>query len=641
MCGLVCVFGLAASTVSRALACSLDRLSHRGPDDEGVETVRVGDATLALGQRRLSIIDLSAAGHQPMVHPLTRDALVYNGEVYNFRELRVELEAQGIRFLGHSDTEVILHAITRWGPDAIAKFNGMFALAFHHRATNTLIVARDSIGMKPLYVAHRDHALVIASEVRSVMASGLVPPKPSAQALCGLLAFGAVQQPLSFFEGVESFPAGAWRRYQLHADGSARVIEERRFWSIPSDVDPGLAGPPLVERVRATIEDAVEDHLVSDVPVGVFLSSGLDSTIVAGLAARHTSHLRTLSVGFSLDGPEASESAPAAETARLLGVEHADIQISGDDAESATLHWLDSLDQPSVDGLNTFVISKAVRAAGIGVAISGLGGDELFGGYPSFSDVPRFARTAAWIGWMPSHLRRLVGYAAMMPRRSAVRHKVAEMMGIGFDPLRLALHRRRLMSDAQLSDLGIDPVGLGLDRSCQPLAVFEQVPPPGDDLIAAVSRYEAQFYMGNMLLRDTDANGMAHSLEIRPPFLDKRVMDLAFRIPGSVRLPDGRPRKHLLRAAFPELLRRELLDLPKRGFWLPIGRWMVGPLRPVCEDALAHVKSLDMLRPHAVDRLWKQFLEHPESQRWSSAFMLCVLGSYLRQAHAASGRATS
>lgn len=611
---------------------------HRGPDDQGLELFRIGDATLGLGQRRLSIIDLSSAGHQPMVHPQRGDALVYNGEVYNFLELRAELEAQGVRFTGRSDTEVVLHALVQWGPEAVRRFNGMFALVFHERATNTLIVARDQIGMKPLYVAERDRSLVIASEVRAIMASGLVPPRPSRQALCGLLAFGAVQEPLSFFEGVESFPAGTWRRYQLRPDGSSKVIEERRYWSIPGDVDPGLAGPSLVSRVRETIEQAVTDHLVSDVPVGVFLSSGLDSTIMAGLAARHTSHLRTLSVGFSLDGPEASESAAAAETARQLGVVHTDIQVSGTDAELATVRWLESLDQPSVDGLNTFVISSAVRAAGIGVAISGLGGDELFGGYPSFRDVPRFAELASWFAWAPPGLRHSLGLVAAMPRPRPVRHKIAEMLRIGADPLRLALHRRRLMSDALLTELGLDPVRLGLDRSCQPMAVVNAMPPPGSDLVAAVSRYEAQFYMGNMLLRDTDANGMAHSLEIRPPFLDRRVMDLAFRIPGSERLPEGQPPKHLLRVAFPDLLRRELLDLPKRGFWLPIRRWMVGPLRPLCEDALSHVKSLDMLAPVAVDRLWSRFLEHPESQVWSPAFMLCVLGSYLRQAETWSGR---
>lgn len=631
MCGIACIFGGDPAAIGHGLGSCVARLTHRGPDDQGVELIRVGEAVLGLGQRRLSIIDLSSAGHQPMVHPQTGDVIVYNGEVYNFGDLRAELEAAGSRFIGHSDTEVILHALSLWGPKALERLNGMFALVFYHKATNTLIAARDPIGMKPLYVAQTGEALVLASEVRSVLATGLISPYISLPAVCGVLAFGAVQEPLTFFKQIEAFPAGTWRRYQLEPNGKARRLEEHRFWSIPTEIDEGLTGAGLIERVRGTIEQAVTDHLISDVPVGVFLSSGLDSTIMAGLAARHTAQLRTLTVGFSMDSPELSESGAAAETARVLGVTHADIQISSIEAERATVEWLDSLDQPSVDGLNTFVISKAVRAAGIVVALSGLGGDELFGGYPSFEDVPRFARTASRLSWAPPALRGLIGMAATARRGRTVRAKAAEMLRIGNDPLRLYLHRRRLMSDAQLADLGLDPLHEGLDRSCLPRSTFDAVAPAGPDILAAVSRYEAQFYMGNMLLRDTDANGMAHSLEIRPPLLDKRVMDLGFRIPGASRLPDGRARKHLLRAAFPDLLRPELLNQPKRGFWLPIRRWMVGPLRPACEEALAHVKSLAVFRSEAVDRLWRRFLTHPDSQVWSSAFMLCVLGSYMRQ----------
>lgn len=604
--------------------------SHRGPDDEGAEFVDVGSALLGLGQRRLSIQDLSPAGHQPMIHPDTGDVLVYNGEMYDVAGIRRELESHGSRFRGHSDTEVLLHALTLWGPDCLSRFNGMFAVIYFQRRTSTLLVARDPMGIKPLYYAHAGESLLIASEVRAVLASAMVTPYLSLPAISGLLAFGAVQEPLTFFKTVRAYRPGVWTRYELLPDGTAREEKSRQYWRIPP-VDPGLAGQDVVAMVRDRIESAVRDQLISDVPVGVFLSSGIDSTVMAGLAAKNTSRLRTMTVGFALDSPELSESGAAESTARLLGVEHTDIQISSIEAERSTVQWLESLDQPSVDGLNTFVISKAVRNAGIVVALSGLGGDEFFGGYPTFEDVPRFVRTARRLGGIPPGLRAMIGFAGAFRRGRTVREKAAEMLAIGDDALRVYLHRRRLMSDRQLRLLGLEPLGQGLDRSFLTPEALAEVDAGGQDLIADVSRFESKFYMSNMLLRDTDTNGMAHSLEIRPPLLDQRVVDLAYRIPGSVRLPEGVARKHLLRKAFPDLLRPELLAQPKRGFWLPIRRWMVGPLRDHCEEALGHVKSIEIFRPEAVDDIWRRFCIHPDSQIWSSAFMLCVLGTYMRQ----------
>ena len=612
---------------------------HRGPDDEGQEFVSLSGATLGMGQRRLSIQDLSPNGHQPMIHPETGDILVFNGEMYDVGGLRRELEAAGSRFRGHSDTEVILHAMARWGPDCLSRFNGMYAIIFYHKKTNTLTVARDPIGIKPLYYAHAGDRLLIASEVRAILASGAVTPYMSLPAINSLLAYGAVQEPLTFFKTIRAYPPGTWTRYRLQPDGTATEDTSRRFWKIP-EIDPALTSERAVPLVRQAVEDAVRDQLISDVPVGVFLSSGLDSTIIAGLACRHTSRLRTLTVGFAMDSPELSESGAAEITARQLGVEHQDIQISSIEAERSTVEWLNSLDQPSVDGLNTYVISKAVRKAGIVVALSGLGGDELFGGYPSFEDVPRFIRMARKLSFLPPSMRFAFGKMAALRRGFTVREKAGEMLAIGDDPLRVYLHRRRLMSDGQMRRFGLEPTSQGLDRSFEPIEAMEAIGVGGQDLIADVSRFESRFYMGNMLLRDTDTNGMAHSLEIRPPFLDQRVLDLAYRIPGSVRMPDGLARKQILRQAFPDLLRPELLAQPKRGFWLPIRRWMIGPLRPMCEEALGHVKSIETFRPEAIDDVWNRFCLHPDSQVWSSAFMLCVLGCYMRQIRSIVPKAT-
>ncbi len=630
MCGIAGILAPPTIDVRRALGSMLSCQTHRGPDDQGTEFVELGELHLGLGQRRLSIIDLSPMGHQPMIHPETGDVLTYNGELYNFQDLRRELEALGSRFRGHSDTEVILHALTRWGPKVLERLNGMFALAFYSKKDRTLLLARDPIGMKPLYVAQTEHQLAFASEVRGVLASGVVTPYIDLRAVSGLLAYGAVQEPLSFFKAIRSFPAGSAQTFSVGPAGTIAAGPIHRFWDFPK-VNPSLREADVIPMIRSTMEKAVEEHLISDVPVGVFLSSGLDSTIIAGLATKYSKSIRTLTVGFALDDPDRSESAAAEATARELGVQHSDIQISSIEAERLTIDWLTKLDQPSVDGLNTFVISKAVRGAGIIVALSGLGGDELFGGYPSFEQVPRFVRTLQRAGFVPPALRSAAARMAMFANPRLVRDKAAEMCAIGSDVHRLYLHRRRLMADAALTELGLSWEREGLHSTYLLPEVYRECAEEPGDPVASVSRLEARYYMRNMLLRDTDNNGMAHSLEIRPPFLDKRVMDLAFSIPGQVRLPTGRANKHLLRVAFSDLLRDELRQLPKKGFYLPIRRWMLGPLRDLCIDALGHVKSLEAFRPSAVDEVWQRFNAQPDSQIWSSAFMLVVLGAYLRQ----------
>jgi len=629
MCGIAGVFSAEPEVASSAVARMVTAMAHRGPDGEGTYSARIGEAGLCLGHRRLAIRDLSEAGHQPMVHPETGDVLVYNGEIYGADELRRELAGLGSAFRGHSDAEVLLHALVRWGPAALGRLNGMYALGFFEQARTSLLLARDPMGMKPLYWVPEGSTLLFASEVRAVVRSGLVPPKISAAALGGLLAFGAPQEPLTILESVRTFPAGTWARFRLEPSGRAREEERARFWSIPA-VDPTVSAEDAVPLVRSALDAAVRDHLVSDVPIGVFLSSGVDSTLIASLAARHTPHLRTFTVGFSTESPELSESPVAARTARRLGSTHNDVQLGPLDAEAAALAWLDLVDQPCVDGLNTYLIARAVRQAGITVALSGLGGDELFGGYSTFRDVARFRRVAPLTSAVPaSWTRRAVN---LVLRRSSrrVRDKLEEMLALPPDTLRIYLHRRRVISDRLLRELGHAPPLAGLDPSYLPLEAVGEAAPVGDDLVAAVSRCESVYYLRNTLLRDTDANGMASALEIRPPLLDRRVMDLAYRIPGDQRQPARRPPKHLLRRAFPDLIGPEVLSLRKRGFWLPIHRWMAGPLRPRCEASLDQLRTSGLVRSAGVDAIWQRFLAAPEPFGWAAPWVLVVVGSYLQ-----------
>jgi asparagine synthase (glutamine-hydrolysing) len=627
MCGIAGLFSRDGALVLAALPPMVAAQAHRGPDGEGLEFVSTGGIHLGLGQRRLAIIDVSPAGRQPMIHPDTGDQLVYNGELYNTEELRRELP--DVRWRGHCDTEVLLHGLARWGTDYLDRLRGMYALAFYDRRAGRLLLARDPVGIKPLYYSALPDAFLFASEVRALLASGVVPRDPDPAAAATMLAYGAIQEPRTYFARIRALPPGSHAIVDLHREPSGLEPSIRRHWRYPT-APAAIPWGDAVATTRSLLEDAVRDHLVSDVPVGVFLSAGLDSTIVASLAARHARDLRTFTVGFA-EHPEMSESPLAEATARRIGARHTDVQITGPEAEAAALRWIDSLDQPSVDGLNTFLISQAGRVQGIVVALSGLGGDELFGGYSNFTDAVRMRRLVRSLRFLPGGIRAALGRVAAVRRPPAVAAKIADMLGSNGDLLDLFLHCRRSMSNAQLASLGLEPGPLGLDHRYLPAGALDGVTHSEDDPYWSIAQWESRCYMGNTLLRDSDANGMAHSLEIRVPLLDRRLLDFAFALPDDVRLPDGRANKPLLRAAFAPLLEDDIASRRKSGFTLPIGAWMRGPMRGLCEDALTHLKASGLVRPEGVERIWRSFVDGPDHSRWSRAFSLCVLGLYGRR----------
>lgn len=636
MCGIAGLIARDHDLAERALGAMLCAEVHRGPDDEGREIIEPGGGggggagpVVALGQRRLSIIDLSPLGHQPMRHAESGDVLTYNGELYNYMTFRRELEREGVVFRGHSDTEVMLAALVRRGPRVIERFEGMFALAWWRAKERTLVLARDPAGIKPLYVARTPRAFAFASEVRALAASGLVERSLDRAGLATLLAYGAVQAPFTLFRGVREFPAGSIQELAIDAALGGEPPAPRAYWA-PPRADGSITEAAAKERLRATLEDAVRDHLVSDVPVGVFLSSGIDSTLLAGLAAKHLPDLRSFTVAFA-DNPDLSEGAMAAETARRFGLRHAEVQITAKEAEAEAARWLVAQDQPSMDGLNVYIVSGAVKRQGMTVALSGLGGDEVFGGYPSFIDVPRLAGMMRKVRAVPRLVRPALAAVAGVGRSVAYRQKLADMARSSGSLVDLYLQRRRAMSSPQLAQLGLEAASLGLtDQFMDPSAVAAAPADEGDP-VWTVSMLEARFYMGNMLLRDADINGMAHSQEIRVPMLDKRILDGFMAVPGRVRLPRAVNNKHLLREAFPDLLRPELLDQPKRGFTLPLRRWMLTSLRETCEDSLRALRALGVLRPEGIDSIWNGFLRDPESPIWSRALTLAVLGAYVKR----------
>jgi asparagine synthase (glutamine-hydrolysing) len=625
MCGIAGIIGPDRKRVTDSVARVTAAQAHRGPDDSGQEVVPFGAGWVGLGHRRLSILDLSPLGHQPMSAAPDGPWLCYNGEIYNFAEVRGDLIARGYTFRSTGDTEVLLAALREWGAAALPRLRGMYALAYCDPARERLLLARDPAGIKPLYLAEGDGYLAFASEVRAVLASGVVKPTIDRRGVAGYLAYGAVQHPHTLFQGVRSLPPGSHQEFAAVAGGGwSAVAPPVPFWSYPT---PRPTADP-VGRVQAAVEGSVREHLISDVPVGVFLSSGIDSTVVAGLAGRLSPGVQGFTVAFA-DEPTFDESTTAAETARRFGLKFEPVSLTAAEAEAAVNDWLGAIDQPSMDGLNVYVIARAVRGRGIKVALSGQGGDELFGGYPSFRDVPRVRRLTRVLRPLPAVARRGVAGVLTYGKPTSVRAKLRDMVSGNGGLTSLYLHRRRLMSDPQMAALGLRADDLGLTADYLQPETTPELADVADDAVATVSRLESAYYQGNMLLRDGDANGMASGLEVRLPFLGQQVMDLAHSIPGRDRLPPGGGTKYLLRAAFPELLRDEVVNKTKMGFTLPIRRWMRTTLRPRCEAAIATLKALDLLAPAGVDAVVREFEAEPDSPSWTRAFALCVLGDFV------------
>jgi asparagine synthase (glutamine-hydrolysing) len=631
MCGIAGIIGdISPDICSTSLTMMVLAQSHRGPDDQGIYTLKTTRGMMGLGHRRLSILDLSAHGHQPMINPDTGDVIIYNGEIYNFKELRRELESRGLRFRSGSDTEVILRAYEVWGRDCLERFRGMFAFALWDKAAERLLLARDHLGIKPLYYASTpDVPFIFASEVKALTATQLLQFKIDRRALAGYLAYGSVQSPLTLLQNVRSLERASW----MEVDASGEVKTRRPYWRMPATHESAsLDGRNLDEEARRILSTSVARHLVSDVPVGVFLSSGLDSTSVAGLVSEMSNATaKSFTVSFA-EVPEHNEGAIARQTARRFGLEHCDCPVSSETALDWVRKALAVMDQPSMDGLNTYIVSRAVREQNMVVALSGQGGDEMFGGYPSFQEVPELYRLLNWLRYVPADIRVALARIATYPRNEAYRRKADDIARSGSNLLDLYFHRRRACSDSQMAHLGFRANELALTRNFQvPEADGSDCLVAGDP-IASVGRLETKYYLGNTLLRDGDVFGMANSLEIRVPMLDRDLVDWVFSLPGETLLPPGKPAKYLLRQACSDLHPSAVASQRKRGFVVPVAHWMAGTLREVMAVGIEHVKQSGLVEHDGVDALLGDFNRNPESPIWSRVWSLVILGHWLKRA---------
>ena len=626
MCGIAGIVGpLGRDGAGVAIKAMTSAQVHRGPDDEGVEILGTPEGAVALGSRRLAIIDLSPAGHQPMRDEQTGNVLAYNGETYNFPKLRAELEAKGHTFRGHSDTEVLLVGYREWGRGLLDRLRGMFAFALWDAGRERLLVARDHLGIKPLYYSTSTRAgFLCASELRALMAGGLVDATLDRRALATFLAYGAVQEPLTIYQGVRALPAGSW----LEVDRRGVVVEQGRYWDFPEPHETTSGEEELIAEGRDLLERSVKRHLLSDVPLGVFLSSGIDSTSVAGLASRTSEQdVHAFTVSFP-EVAELNEQPYARASADRLGLVFHDIPVDSSTALSWAVQGLNSMDQPSMDGLNTYIVSRAVREAGLTVALSGQGGDEIFGGYHSFARVPPFLRLLRATRLAPDRVKGPI--AAVLGRAwgrtGSEKARDIALLPPEVEPLYFKF--RRLLPDRDMARLGFDARELDLTPTfLDPAATPASL--PENDVVAAVSRLESRFYLGNTLLRDGDVFGMANSLEIRVPFLDRDVVDWAYRLPGEVLLPRRSAPKHLLRRMCADLLGSDQLERPKQGFNLPLATWMKGALADLRAEGLAAVVDSGLVTPDGVGAIERSYLDDDYRSAWTRIWALVALGHWI------------
>jgi asparagine synthase (glutamine-hydrolysing) len=579
MCGIngILAYHYAANPVDRAeLLRTRDHMAARGPDGMG-EWVGE-DGRIGLAHRRLAIIDLTDGASQPMVSADGTLVVTFNGEIYNYRQLRGRLQTRGYVFRTQSDTEVLLHLYAQKGAAMVRDLRGMFAFAIWDLERRTLLLARDPYGIKPLYYADDGWTFRFASQVRALLAGGAISRDPEPAGQVGFYLLGSVPEPFTTYRAIRALPAGTTmlvdrvgahepRRYHSVAQTYCDAETDARY-ACAADASDTMG------EMREALLDSVRRHLVADVRVGAFLSAGIDSGALVGLMRdAGQQDIQTVTLAFAEFRGRPEDEAPLAEeVARLYGTRHTTRVVTQAEFEADLPRIVDAMDQPSIDGINTWFVSKAARELGLKVAISGLGGDELLGGYPSFRDIPRWVRLLAAPARVP--LLGMIARLAAQPVLGLVggSPKSAGMLELGGSYPGAYLLRRGLFMPWELGQvLARDAAVEGLRRLAPLRLIADALKPRPRSPHARVAALEASLYMRNQLLRDTDWASMAHSLEVRVPLVDRVVLSRLARHTESIRSGAG---KHLLgqapRRPLPETVRRR----PKSGFTTPIQIWM-------------------------------------------------------------------
>ncbi len=633
--GILSVSGLSSEREISSVKKMLEAQVHRGPDDAGL----YHDEYVVLGHRRLSIIDLSPAGRQPLSNEDGTVFTICNGEIYNYRDLRRELSASGHVFSSNSDTEVIVHGYEEWGIEKLLdRLVGMFAFVIYHRKVNAtdgvqnrqsgkdfeFYLVRDRLGKKPLYYSWDGERLLFASEVKALMTSGLVEQEVDETAVQAYLMFGSIPTPLTIISGVKSLEPSTYVRVDRND------WEEKQYWKISFCENVSMSQQDVIDQLQELLLDSVKCRLISDVPLGVFLSGGVDSSAILSLLNEVTEKpIRSYSLGFQES--EFNEANIARSVAQQFRTEHVELEMTAESVFETLPEIFQAMDQPTIDGVNTFLVSKLARTSGAIVAISGLGGDELFGGYPSFNHVPRLFRFSRAINAVPGLGEILNAMLEHRPKWT----KIKKLKCVLQNPLSAEaayLSVRGLFLNGQQGSMG---QGEQACRNFSPLESLRQlgIQSTDIDLRNMVSLLELRSYMHNQLLRDTDVMSMAHGLEVRVPFLDHRLVEFLAIVPAQFKFTDQT--KALLLKAIPTPLPPQVTSHPKRGFTFPFDSWFRGKWRPYIEEILME-ENTQVLDVENTRLLWDLFLKG--QVHWSRIWCLVVLRVWLRQFHVGWGQ---
>jgi asparagine synthase (glutamine-hydrolysing) len=621
MCGINGIYGVSKLENPKLLIEKMNAVTkHRGPDFSGVFV----DNHVAFGHNRLAIIDLNSSSNQPFVSNDGQVVLVFNGEIYNYKEVKALLPEYD--FKTNSDTEVIVAAYQKWGIGCVHQFNGMFAFAIWDKTSHKFYLVRDRLGIKPIYYFDNNQQFVFSSEMRGVMSLPFVDKSINPAAVADYIQYGTVHAPRTLLSSIKMLLPG---HYLTITDEGLSITE---YWDINekySRKSQRQSYDEVKEEVKTLFFKSVERRLIADVPFGAFLSGGIDSSaVVAAMSKVSSNKIKTFSITF--DEEEFSEAKYARIIAEKYNTDHTEIKLTPEDFLKTLPKAIASMDHPSFDGVNSYVVSEATKKAGVTMALSGLGGDELFAGYDIFKRAHSLL-DKKWMFSFPHMLRNFAGTAIKLAKPSVSSEKIAKILKVKY--LELPYYypiNREIYSDEEVQKYvyGISEyrnavkeivdfgVGINTNGSKAPF-------------LSRVSYAEINTYMQNVLLRDTDQMSMAHALEVRVPFLDYELVEYVYGVKDEFKYPHS-PKK-LLVDALGDLLPKEIVNRPKMGFTFPWDTWMRGNLKEYCVEGLNALKATKIVDDAFIDKQWKSFLAGSSKTKWSHIWHLVVLGQWIKQ----------
>ena len=627
MCGIAGILNnnskRSPESLNKGFQMMLNALEHRGPDDRGEVIIEPHNGpSLYLGHQRLSIIDPGQGGHQPMSNDKSTVWISTNSEIYNYKELQSEL-IDRYNFKSNSDTEVLLRSYEAWGLDCLTKIRGMFAFSIWDAQNNRLILARDRIGIKPLYYYFNKDILLFASEIRAILASKIYSPSISPTGIYEYLSFGRVGSNESILKSIIEIPPGHF----LIADKNG--INVKKYWDPTDEISSIQLSPSIDLQIESCLKKAVTQHLISDVSIGAFLSGGIDSSaLVSMINSSSTTPVKTLSIGFK--DKDYDESQYAVLISKSLGTEHHKLLLTEEDLLESLPPALASMDQPTIDGINTYIISRAASNIGLKVALSGLGGDELFAGYDSFSFIPKLIKIEKILKCFPLGLRKKIGYmVSSLLLQTDKSTKLNHLINGQYNGSHIYFLFRGLFCEQELEYLISNPYILKNEVIKNFNRTKELIDSRSNlSILNLISYLEMTQYMATTLLRDTDMMSMANGIEIRVPFLDHKLVELMFSIPSSIKMKKGIP-KPLLVNSLSKKLPDFIVHRKKMGFTLPFEIWMKGKMKSEVESVLLSPteKLSDFVSQDCIQKIWNDFLKQRCS--WARPWSLYVLKKWV------------